>query len=311
MAKNLQLPRALKPGDIIGIAAPASPVREEYLALGEAQIVELGFRVRRAPALLARDRYTAGHAAARAGDLTSLLRDPEVRAIWCARGGYGSPHLPPLVPVDVIASDPKLLIGSSDITALLLWWQRCGVACLHGPMPAQELARGRFDRAELLAQLTTPASKTVMGPAHMRVLHPGRASGTVTGGCLSLVVASLGTKWEVESDDALLFLEDVDTKPFQIDRMLTQLRQAGKLDRVRGLLFGEMRGCVQHQDQGYSLDDVIADLTADLTIPVVVGLPCGHTSGPHHALPFGVHGSLDSSEGFVIQPAIGDEPAIV
>ena len=104
----------------------------------------------------------------------------------------------------------------------------------------------------------------------------------------------------------MLFLEDVDTKPFQIDRMMTQLRQAGKLDRVRGLLFGEMNGCVQHQDQGYVLDDVLADLTANLGVPVVTGLPCGHTSGKHRAIPFGVQGVIDSATDLVIRAGVGE-----
>jgi len=288
-------PAALAEGDRVGIAAAASPVRIEMLAEGESRLRALGFTPVRAPHVLDRGRYTAGSAADRAADIDAFLRDPSIRAIWFARGGYGAPHLPPLLDPAVLRADPKLLIGASDLTALLLWALRAGVTCLHGPMPAREIAAGRWDSDELHRLLTRaePFGRLVSGEG--RVLHPGSARGRLVGGCLSLVAASLGTSWELETADALILLEDMNTKPYQIDRMLTQLRQAGKLDGAAGLLFGEMPGCVQADDQGYTLDEVLTDLTGDLGIPVVAGLPFGHTRGVHHALPLGVQATLETT----------------
>lgn len=306
MNAHTHRPAALTEGDLVGIVAPASPVREEFLVAGEERIAKLGFRVRRSPNVLARERYTAGSVSQRRDDFNAFLADPAIRAIWVARGGYGSTQLLPDLDTESLRRDPKPIIGGSDATALLLWSLAAGISCLHGPMPAQELARDRFDAAALRHHLTSrkPLGELTGG---LRRLHPGRAGGTITGGCLSLVVASLGTPWEIDTTDRLLFLEDVDTKPYQLDRMLTQLRQAGKLGRVRGIVFGEMPRCVQTTDQGYSLDEVLTDLTAELSVPVVAGAPCGHTTGIHRALPFGVAASLDADSGQLRL----DEPLVV
>jgi muramoyltetrapeptide carboxypeptidase len=287
-------PPALRAGDLVGIAAPASPVREDLLERGEDALRAMGFVPRRAPNLLRRDRYTAGSAAERAADLNQLLADPEVRAIFFARGGYGSVHLLELLDAKALDRDPKLLVGASDLTTLLLWSLKLGVACVHGPMPAREFQEGRVDPAEMLAHLTRPEPFGALAAPGARSIHPGRASGRITGGCLSLVAASLATRFEIDCDDGILFLEDADLKPYQVDRMLTQLRLAGKLDRVRGIAFGEMPRCQQNESQGYSLDQVLGDLTLDLGIPVVTGLPCGHTTGVHRPLPFGVQATLDA-----------------
>ena len=294
------LPPALVSGDLVAVIAPASPIREPYLSRGVERIEALGLRVRRGTHVAARGRYTAGSIEQRVDDLRAMLVDPEVRAIWVARGGYGSPHLLPHLDPETLRADPKPLIGASDATALLLWWLRAGVTCLHGPMPAMEIAAGRWDPDELRHHLCEPEPAGTLAGAPLRPLHPGRAQGRLTGGCLSLVVASLGTPWEIETDGALLFLEDKNTKPYQIDRMLTQLDQAGKLEGVAAVVFGEMNGCVQTEDQGYTLDEVLTDLTAELGIPVAMGAASGHTEGVHHPLPFGALATLDSDSGRLV-----------
>jgi muramoyltetrapeptide carboxypeptidase len=250
--------------------------------------------VARSASVLARGRYTAGSVEERARDLNSCLRDPGIRAVFCARGGYGAAPLLPHLDRDALRADPKLIIGASDATALLLWALGAGVTCLHGPMPAREIQEGRFDADELLRHLMRPEPFGAVSAGGARALHPGRVEGRLVGGCLSLVAASLATPWAIETDDAILFLEDVNTRPYQIDRMWTQLEQAGRLDGVRGVVFGEMPGCVQHPDQGYELDEVLADLTRPLGVPVLAGLACGHTGGVHHPLPLGVRATLDA-----------------
>jgi muramoyltetrapeptide carboxypeptidase len=142
------------------------------------------------------------------------------------------------------------------------------------------------------------------------VLRPGSAEGRLIGGCLSLVVATLGTLYEMDMTDSILVLEDLDTKPYQIDRMLTQLKQAGKLDDVRGVVFGEMLNCLQNANQGYTLEDVILDVLGETTFPILFGFPTGHTAGANAIVPFGVRArlKLDTDSVFeLLEPAVGVE----
>jgi len=302
-----RLPGRLKQGDLVGICAPASPVKEPYLSQGEAQLASLGLRTRRARHLTARGRYTAGTPAERAADLASLASDPEVKAILCARGGYGSLELLELIPPELFERHPKIVMGASDLTALLLHLvEHAGLVSFHGPMLAADIAKGRADLAALMRLLGRPeAFGRVSAPA-LRALAPGQAEGGLTGGCLSLVAALVGTPFAARARGRILFLEDQAVKPYQIDRMLTQLRLAGALDGVAGIVFGEMPGCQQHPGQGYELDDVLRDLTSGLRVPVLAGLPSGHTESPAQALPLGVRARIatDPPSLVILEPAV-------
>jgi len=283
------LPPALRPGDLIGVCAPASPIREDALARGEDALAARGFRLRRAPGLLGRTRYTAGSLAERLADLVDLLVDPDVRGIVFARGGYGSMHLLEHLDPELYARDPKVLVGASDLSFVLLdALERAGLACFHGPMVAGDIAAGSTDLDALVRMVSDPRPFGPITAKGLRALHPGVAEGPLAGGCLSMVTALLGTPYAPTTTGSVLFLEDVAVKPYQIDRMLTHLRLAGKLTAVRAVVFGEMPGCVQHPDQGYELDEVLAELTADLGVPVLAGLPSGHTTGNSQTLPLGV-----------------------
>jgi muramoyltetrapeptide carboxypeptidase len=194
----------------------------------------------------------------------------------------------------LIREHAKIVSGASDITMLLNWMDRAGIVSFHGPMVATSIRTGPsgYDRAVLLDLLQ--GKKAVRFPtAGTTILRPGRAEGRLIGGCLSLVVATLGTKYEIDTQDAILVLEDLDTKPYQVDRMLTHLIQAGKLAGVRAIVFGEMLNCMQHPDQGYTLEDVLMDLLAGFDFPVLYGFATGHTSRPNVIVPFGVRARLD------------------
>jgi muramoyltetrapeptide carboxypeptidase len=285
-------PPALRPGDLIGVVAPASNIKPEMLAEGCRELERLGFRTLYRPGITTTHRYFSGTVERRAAEFLEMLRNPDVRAIFCARGGYGSGRILPYLEPELLRANPKIINGSSDITVLLSHLDRSGLVGFHGPMVATALRLGEagYNRSILLGVLKGDAVRFPL--AGTSVLRPGSAEGRLTGGCLTLVAATLGTPYEIDTADSILILEDQDTKPYQIDRMLTQLKQAGKLAGVRGIVFGEMLNCMQNVTQGYSLEEVIMDVLDDERIPILYGFPTGHTSGPNVLVPFGIRARL-------------------
>jgi muramoyltetrapeptide carboxypeptidase len=300
-------PPALRPGDLIGIVAPASNIKPDLLEAGRHELERLGFRTLYRPGITTAFRYFSGTVERRAGEFLEMVRNPKVRAIFCARGGYGSGRIIPYLEPELLLANPKIINGSSDITALLSFVDRSGLVGFHGPMVATAIRQGEAGyNAELLLDLLR--GDVVKFPmAGTSVLRPGSAEGRLIGGCLSLVVATLGTPYEIDTTDSILVLEDMDTKPYQIDRMLTQLKQAGKLSDVRGVVFGEMLNCMQNANQGYTLEEVILDVLDETTFPILYGFPTGHTAGPNAIVPFGVRArlKLDSNSVFeLLEPAV-------
>lgn len=288
-------PRILKPGDTVGIAAPASPFSGKELEMGLRRLTGLGFRIRFDDRVFSQHRYLAGQDRERAEVLNDLFADPEVRAIFCARGGYGSVRLLPHLDLETIRRHPKIFVGSSDITSLLIHFQRrVPLVVFHGPMVARDQIIHMTDltRTSLLTTLCSASPAGVLPAAGVTSLRGGHAEGVLTGGCLSLLVRALGTTEEFDTRDKILFMEDVDEKPYRIDRMLTQLREAGKFTGVRGIVFGTMVNCQSDPEAGYALTDVILEVLAGLDIPILYGFPSGH--GPEAiTLPFGVRAALD------------------
>jgi muramoyltetrapeptide carboxypeptidase len=300
-------PARLNAGDTVAVVAPASNLKADYLARGVAELQRLGFRVKHRADILDKVRYTAGSDQRRADELMEAFADPEVKAVWAARGGYGVMRLLPLLDEVVLRANPKIFIGYSDLTALHLYlYRRFGLVTFHGPMAAKDLAQisescaEHYDRESLLAALMQAQPMGEIKSSKTEILHKGSGqpvSGRLLGGCLSLIVAMMGTPDELDTRGAILFLEDTGTRPYAIDRMLQQLRLAGKFDDVRAIVFGEMTDCVQHADQGYSIQDVLAECTADLGIPVMFGLPSGHSPKGNLTLPLGVTAKLDGERG--------------
>lgn len=291
-------PPRLKPGDTVGIVAPASNIRPEWLEAGIRELERLGLRAKYLPSIFERHFYLAGSDQRRAAELMTLVADPDVTAIFAARGGYGSARLVDRLDEEIIRRHPKIVMGYSDITALLLWLQtRFGWVVFHGPMVTREFAAGPgyYDEELFWRALGRPEPIGEIDTSGTRVLSPGRAHGPLIGGCLTLLTSSLGTDYEFDARGRILFLEDYQAKPYQIDRMLTHLRQANKLTGVRGLIFGEMTECVQHEAQGYTIEDVIRQCVGDLGIPILFGLRSGHSIRGNLTLPFGVEVTLDCS----------------
>ncbi len=293
-------PTGLRAGDTVAVVAPASNLKAEYLARGVAELERLGFRVKHRADILDKAWYTAGSDQRRAEELMEAFADPEVKAVWAARGGYGVMRLLPLLDEAVLRANPKIFIGYSDLTALHLYlYRRFGWVTFHGPMAAKDLVGGEehYDREILLAALTQTQPTGELKSSKTEMLHRGSGkpvSGRLLGGCLSLIVAMIGTPDELDTRDSILFLEDTGTRPYALDRMLQQLRLAGKFDEVRGIVFGEMTDCFQNAEQGYTLQEVLADCTADFRIPVMFGLPSGHSPGGNLTLPLGVMATLDA-----------------
>jgi len=292
-------PKPLKPGDRIAIVAPASPFSRDEFDRGVAELERLGFLVTFDESVFARESgYLAGTAAARAGSFMKHWTDPGVAALVAARGGFGSVHLLPLLDRAAIVARPKLFVGYSDNTSLLSWLTcGCGVTALHGPMLERRLAGGAgYDRRSFL-ELAGGGRGLVLAPEGMTVLREGEASGPLFGGTITQLVASLGTPFAFDPPaGCVLFLEDVNERPYRLDRMLTQLDLSGVLARARALVFGEMRGCDEAGGEPSALD-VIARLTGGFQGPVVAGFPSGHTAGPTWTLPLGVSVRLATKPG--------------
>jgi muramoyltetrapeptide carboxypeptidase len=293
----IRKPRALRPGDIVGVAAPAGPVDEARLRAGVSEIERLGFAVRVGDGVLDRRGFTAGTVDTRVRQLHDLLADEAVAAIACARGGAGVIQLLPHLDRDLLEQNPKLLVGYSDVTLLHLEMERLGITSLHGPMVARELADGddAYDRASLWHALTGEGAPYASHPDDLVSLAAGKGEGVLRGGCLSLLAAAAGTPWAVRSSDepTLLFVEDVDEKPYRVDRMLRQLRASGALQGVTGVVFGDMKGCTPSFHDDFRLEDVLLEALEGLEVPIALGLSSGHTTHPNLTLPLGVRARLE------------------
>ena len=289
--------------------APSGALDGDRLDRGVRFLGDMGLRVEIGSAVRERQAYLAGGDAVRLADLNRMLDDDRVRAIFCARGGYGSQRILPDLDPGRLGRASKPIVGYSDATALLNAAVGAGAVAVHGPMVADDIARGLSNRsaAHLWSLLSDPAWMWELeAPA---IIRPGRARGRLMGGCLSVLVASLGTPYAPDTTGAVLFLEDVAERPYRLDRLLTQLRQSGKLDRVAGLVFGTMTACPPVD--GIGPLDVVRACCADLDCPVALGVPAGHDPRERDcenlALPFGVQVELDAERGRLVAL----EPAVV
>jgi len=286
-------PRALEPGDVVGVCAPSGPVNPDRLDRGMAALREMGYDVRESPGARARVRFTAGPSPDRLSDLHALFADDSVAAIVCARGGAGAVGLMQGLDLELLRAHPKVFVGYSDLTLVHLALARLGHVSVHGPMVARELADDAFDRRSFDFAVAGKGEPYASDPEDLMVLREGEATGVLRGGCLSLLAAAAGTPWAFRADeDTVLFLEDVDEAPYRIDRMLWQLRLSGAFERVRGVVFGDMRGCTPPFDAAFGLEDVITEALSGLDVPIALGLSSGHTNNPFVSLPFGVPAGL-------------------
>lgn len=289
------------------MVAPAAAVEREYLERGVGALTAMGYRVKVSRHALDREGILAGTDATRAAELTAFFADPEVKAIFAARGGYGCGRLLPLLDFPALARTPKIFVGYSDETYLLnALVAHAGMVAFHGPMVAMDLARGlgAAPRAYLTRLLAGEAAGSAL---KARIaLRPGVAEGPLIGGCLSVVVAMLGTPWEPSFDGCVLFLEDTGEKAYRVDRMLTQLRQTGVLGRVAAVVFGAIHPADGSGRERDLIAHFLAEQVADLTCPVLAGIEAGHGS-EHFTLPLGINVRLDG----VTQSLIFTESAVM
>ena len=290
-------PRALRSGDTIGIVAPASNIKRELLEKGCDTLRQLGYKPFYFDSILEQDLYFAGTVERRAGELEEMFVREDVRAILCARGGYGANYLLSKLDPGKIVAHPKIFVGYSDITTLLTCFaDSAGFVTFHGPMVSKDFTLP--DGIDLVSweAATSGLAGWEVGSepgSGVKGLIDGAAEGILYGGCLSLLVAALGTPHDIRTAGTILFMEDVNAKPYQVDRMLMQLKLAGKLNDVKGIIFGEMLDCVQAQDQGYTLQQVVLRIVGELGIPVAWGLRSGHVTRKNITLPIGVRASLN------------------
>jgi muramoyltetrapeptide carboxypeptidase len=289
-------PPALRPGDTVGIVAPASNIKRDLLEAGCDTLRKLGYKAIYSDSILSQDLYFAGTLERRLRELEDMFTRDDVRAVLCARGGYGCNYLLNRLSLDKIRAHPKIFAGYSDITSLLTWiTDATGLVTFHGPMVTKDFSQpDGVDLPSWQAALSGLSGWDLCAgeDSGIRPLVEGEAEGVLYGGCLSMLSASLGTPYEVQTSGTVLFIEDVATRPYQVDRMLMQLKLAGKFDAVRGIVFGEMLDCQQTQNQGYTLDEVILRVVGGLGVPLASGLRSGHVSRGNVTLPLGVRTSL-------------------
>jgi muramoyltetrapeptide carboxypeptidase len=299
----------LEPSGTIGVVAPATPAQSRaQMDRGVEWWESHGYRVKLGPSALERGRDFAGSADLRAEDLQQMFADPEIGAIQCVRGGFGSTEVVPLLDYEAIAASPKAFVGISDITALhAALLRRAGLATFYGPSLTSVAARPvpSLTGDELLRVLTSDGSGSIPfesdGP-FVRAIAGGRATGPLVGGCLSDLQHTFGTPWEVQTEGAILFLEEAWYGPSLLERCLIHLRQAEKLDGVVGIVVGEMpysdwgEGIGPDWPRVRTLDDVLDERLGGLGVPVLYGLACGHGSVVA-TLPLGVDATLDADAG--------------
>jgi muramoyltetrapeptide carboxypeptidase len=291
----------LQPGDKVGIVAPASNIKPDLLNKGCDALRQLGYKPFFFDSILEQDLYFAGSVDRRARELEEMFTREDVKAILCARGGYGANYLLGKLDPSKIAAHPKVFVGYSDITTLMTFlFDSTGLVTFHGPMVAKDFASADGTDLDSWRSSTGGSADWEIGSASdsgIVGLVDGRAEGILYGGCLSMLAASLGTPYEIRTTGSILFLEDVNAKPFQIDRMLMQLKLAGKLNGVKGIVVGEMLDCLQPGSQTYTLQQVVLRIVGDRGIPVAYGLRSGHVTRKNITLPIGVRASLNVNGG--------------
>jgi muramoyltetrapeptide carboxypeptidase len=290
-------PPALRRGDTVGIVAPASYFKREDFEAGRDALRQMGYKPVYDDSIFERDLYFAGSAERRARELQNMFLRDDVKAIFCARGGYGANYLLQTLDLKTIAAKPKIFVGYSDLTSLLTYiCDAAQVVGFHGPMVAKDFARP--DGIDLRSWQDAVEGKANWAldfgaDAGVKSLAEGSAEGLMYGGCLSMLVESLGTAYEIQTEETILFIEDLATKPYQIDRMLMHLKLAGKLAGVKGIILGEMLDCASAPNQGFTLEEVVMRVVGDLKVPVAYGVRSGHVSRQNITLPIGVQALLN------------------
>jgi muramoyltetrapeptide carboxypeptidase len=311
-------PPRLRRGDMVGLVEPAGFTNDEFdIELIKEAILAMGLVPKPAPHLLARYGYLAGKDRERAADLNAMYADDRVRAVFAVRGGWGSARILPYLNFNVIRSNPKLLIGFSDITALhMAFAARAGFTTIHGPNAASSWGKLSWDSLrELVFEGATPVysnpagteDRLVQRSGRINTIRPGKATGRLLGGNLTVLTALMGTSYLPDFSGSILFLEDVDEAEYRVDRMLTQLALAGVLRRVAGVVFGQCTDCRARGPSygGFTLSEVLKQHLEPLGVPVFQGALIGHIPN-QFSIPVGVRAEMDATAGTIriLEPAV-------
>jgi muramoyltetrapeptide carboxypeptidase len=305
-SSKLLLPKALKPGDTVGLITPSSYVSDpDELAFAQRFCEFFQLKWKMGKNVGQRYGYLAGTAQQRVDDLHAMFSDPAISGVFCIRGGYGSAQMLDKLDYDLIRRNPKVFLGYSDITALhVAIGRRSGLVTFHGPVSLSHLTewseqhlRAAIFAAKPIGGVTNPPDSNPLRPGHtMRTVQPGTARGQLVGGNLTLLSTTLGTPYELDCAGKILLMEDIGEDIYRIDRMFTQLKLAGKLKTAAGIVVGECKDCPPPgHDSAYSLGEVIDYLLGDLNVPVLYGLSFGHTTD-QVTLPLGVTATLDATK---------------
>jgi len=296
-------------GAAVSVISPASFAMPERVELGLEKLRQLGFSPKLGGNTQSRGPlFFAGSVEDRLADLHAAFANPETSFVAAVRGGYGSNYLLDGIDLKVIEQNSKPFLAYSDMTGLQCYLlDKLGLPAFHGPMVAADFYLENGVHLDSFQAAIAGLPYTLGRAEGLRTLKGGRARGTLYGGCLSILVAMIGTRWEPQTEGKLLFLEDVGTKPYQIDRMLWHLRQAGKLDGIRGIIFGEMLDCASPGAPDDLLENAILSALAGLDVPIVLGLRSGHVSRQNVTLTFGVEAELqagDEAQLALLEPAV-------
>lgn len=299
-------PKRLKQGDLIGLIAPASFIDENELKESIENFEKLGFKVKYNDKILEKYGYLAGSDEHRANEINNFFEDKEVKGIFCVRGGYGTPRIAKMLNYDIIKRNPKIICGYSDITSLLYSiYSQTGLVCFHGPVATSTF--NEFSVNYFVKTLMEPQDKLELVSAENEdlsitdyqryVINEGTAEGILAGGNLSLVVNHIGTDYDIDLKGKILFLEEIDEKPYRIDRMLTQLINAKKFNGIAGIALGVFRKCdidKTDNNNSFTLKEVLIDRLKSLNVPIVYGLSIGHIINKF-TLPFGIKAKLNTN----------------
>ena len=291
--------QALRKGDTIGIVAPAWSFDAHKFKKGVDKLRKLGFKVKYDRSIFSKYWLMAGYDKERAAQINRMFADKKVKAIFCAKAGYGSTRTIPYLNKSIIRKNPKIFVGYSDITILLSYlYNTARMVVFHGPVVSGEIHKDMnvITFKYLLRAITQPHPLGELKFAKLKALRPGRATGILVGGNLSLIMSAIGTPYDINTDNKILFLEDVGEDLETIDSYLMQLRLAGKFRRIKGIVFGRMIGCIDYSGKKYTIEDILNDILKDIHVPIILGFPSGHRipNEVNVTLPFGLSATVDA-----------------
>ena len=294
-------PQALRRGDTIGIVAPAWSFDPAMFKEGVEKLKGLNFKVKYDRSIFNKHWSMAGHDKERARQINRMFADKKVKAIFCAKAGYGSMRTIPFLDKNIIRRNVKIFIGYSDITALLSYlYKTAKMVVFHGPVVSGEIRNDMnpITLKYLLKAVTQTKPLWSISVSGVKLLKPGKATGVLVGGNMSLIMSAIGTPYEIDTRNKILFLEDVGEGLETIDDYLMQLKMAGKFKKIKGLIFGKMIKCVDYSGKKYTIKNILYDILKDINVPIVYDFPSGHKlpGDINVTLPFGVSVTLDADK---------------